>query len=195
VEQESNDIILFRQVKSDDRLALNTLFARYYQKLCGFATTYIRQADEAEEVVSDVFVTLWKNRHHLVIEKNLKAYLYVSVRHAALAVIKKRQPLFEDIEDILFENSHPDFHTPEQSLLHKELQQYINDTVDALPSRCKQVFLMSRVDELTYREISEILEISENTVENHLVKALSVLRDSLKRYHHTEHHPRALTEA
>jgi RNA polymerase sigma-70 factor, ECF subfamily len=195
VDPERSDIILFKQVQANDRLALNTLFVQYYEKLCRFANTYLRHPAEAEEVVADVFVYLWKNRHQLTVEKNLKAYLYIAVKHAALAVLKKQQPLYDDIDDILMETDFADYTTPEQSLVHKELQQHIDAAIDALPHRCKQVFMMSRFDDLTYREISDILAISENTVENHLVKALSHLRRALKQYQHPENHTGALTEA
>lgn len=195
MEPERSDIILFRQIQANDRLALNTLFAQYYEKLCRFANTYLRQPPEAEEIVADVFVYLWKNRHQLSIEKNLKSYLYISVRHAALAALKRQQPLYEDIDDILLETDFADVATPEQTLVHKELQQHIDLAIGALPHRCKQVFMMSRFDDLTYREIAEILNISENTVENHLVRALGHLRKALKQYRHPENHTRALTEA
>lgn len=195
MEPERSDIILFRQIQANDRLALNTLFAQHYEKLCRFANTYLRQPPEAEEIVADVFVYLWKNRHQLSIEKNLKSYLYISVRHAALAALKRQQPLYEDIDDILLETDFADVATPEQTLVHKELQQHIDLAIGALPHRCKQVFMMSRFDDLTYREIAEILNISENTVENHLVRALGHLRKALKQYRHPENHTRALTEA
>lgn len=195
MEPERSDIILFRQIQANDRLALNTLFAQYYEKLCRFVNTYLRQATAAEEVVADVFVYLWKNRHHLTIEKNLKSYLYISVKHAALATLRKQQPLHEDIDDILLKTDFADAITPEQALVHKELQQHVDLAIDALPHRCKQVFIMSRFDDLTYREIGDILDISENTVENHLVRALSHLRKALKQYQHPESHAEALTEA
>lgn len=195
MDPERSDIILFKQIQANDRLALNTLFAQYYDKLCRFANTYLRHAAEAEEVVADVFVYLWKNRHQLTIEKNLNAYLYIAVKHAALAVLKKQQPLYEDIDDILLQTDFADSTTPEQSLVHKELQQHIDLAIGALPHRCKQVFMMSRFDNLTYREISKILDISENTVENHLVKALGHLRKALRQYQYPENHASALTEA
>jgi RNA polymerase sigma-70 factor, ECF subfamily len=195
VDAERSDIILFKQVQANDRLAFNTLFTQYYEKLCRFANTYLHDAAEAEEVVADVFVNLWKNRHQLTIEKNLKAYLYISVKHAALALLKKKQPLHEDIDDILLETDFADSITPEQSLVHKELQRHMDLAIGALPHRCKQVFMMSRFDNLTYREIGEILEISENTVENHLVRAFSHLRKALRQYQHPENYADALTEA
>ncbi len=194
---DDNDQNLFKRIQKDDRFALNLLFTQYYQRLCFFANTFLRSTEEAEEVVADVFLTIWKNRKHLSVEKNFKAYLYVSVRHASLAMLKKRQPLFEDVEDILFSTNLLDDNDPGRILEHKELQHQLSVAIESLPSRCKQIFLMSRMEALTYREISEVLGIAEKTVENQLVKALSILRDCLGYYQRSKpgHHPAPLTEA
>lgn len=178
-EQEDNDKILFNRIREDNRLALNTLFKTHYQNLCRFANTYLRNKEEAEECVADVFVNLWKNRKNIVIEKSFKAYIYTAVKYAAFATLKKRNPAIEDIEtlpDFLFE----DPWGTEQVVIHAELEHHVNLAIDTLPFRCRQVFLMSRIESLSYKEISSILSISEKTVENHLVKALSILRNIFK---------------
>ena len=168
---------LLRRIQDDDRLALNTLFAEYYQKLCGFAYTFLRNQEEAEECVADVFVNIWKSRKSLFIEKSVKAYLYTCVRNAVLAAIKKRNPLMDSIDALMVSPEYTN--NTEQEILHAELQHEIEIAVESLPPRCKQVFLMSRIESLSYKTISEILGISEKTVENHLVKALAILRTSL----------------
>jgi len=173
------DKILFNRVRDGDRLALNTLFTVYYQNLCRFANTYLYNKEEAEECVADVFVNLWKKRESIVIEKSIKAYIYSSVKYAAFATIQKRSPAFENIEslpDTMFEEPS----RADQHVLHEELEKQVNSAIDRLPFRCRQVFLMSRIESLSYKEISSILSISEKTVENHLVKALSILRSILK---------------
>lgn len=178
MEKDSNDIALFRRVRKDDRLALNTLFANYYQKLCAFAHTYLNHAGESEEVVADVFINLWKNRERLEIRKNFRAYIYIAVRHACVGLIKKNKPDFEEITDVM-ENTFVDPETPEQALQLHELMDEIRQTVDSLPLRCRQIFIMSRYDGLKYKEIAEILSLSEKTVENQLMKALAILRGRL----------------
>jgi RNA polymerase sigma-70 factor, ECF subfamily len=95
----SNDIALFSRLRKNDRLALKTLFANYYQKLCSLACTYLDNAEESEEAVADVFVNLWKNRLHLDIQKNFRAYIYTAVKHACMAQIKKQKPGFVEITD------------------------------------------------------------------------------------------------
>jgi RNA polymerase sigma-70 factor (ECF subfamily) len=188
------DKILFERIRDDDRLALNALFTQYYQKLCSFANTYVHNTEEAEESVADVFVSLWKARKHLLMEKSLKAYLYASVKHAALATLRKRNPLLEDI-DSLPDSMFVQQWGTEQVILLGELEQRLSKAIETLPLRCRQVFLMSRMEALSYKEISEILGISEKTVENHLVKAISILREILKPPRQKSLHTSTLTEA
>jgi RNA polymerase sigma-70 factor (ECF subfamily) len=179
IKLEDRDNGLFKCIRRGDRLALNTLFGLHYQNLCTFANTYLRNVEEAEECVADVFVNLWKSRKNLSIEKSFKSYLYTSVKYSAFAYLRKRIPAFEDIEDIqngIVEDSAG----PEQILLQAELEEEVDKIIETLPSRCRQVFLMSRTDALSYKEISAILNISEKTIENHLAKAIQILRKSLK---------------
>jgi len=171
VEQE-----LITRIRRDDRLALNTLLALHYQNLCLFANTYLRNPEESEEVVSDVFLNFWRFRHTIRIDRSLKSYLYTSVKNGALSMIKKRQPLFEDVEDILFYTNLLDSVDPEQLMTLMELQNQLDRAIETLPPRCKQIFIMSRMEALSYYEISEILGISEKTVENQIVKALHLIR-------------------
>lgn len=163
-------------------MALNTLFSKYYQKLCSFAYSYLRHQEEVEEVVSDVFFNVWQKRHRLNIEKNLKAYLYISVKHAAFAVIKSRQPHIMDIDEVMYDEQISESNTPEQSLAFKELEGHFEWAISKLPPRCKQVFLLKWREELSYRDIGKILGISEKTVENQLVKAMCKIKESLRFY-------------
>lgn len=185
-EKQVTDIVLFKRVQADDRLALNSLFTTYYQKLCSFAYTYLKNPCEAEEIVADVFVNLWQHRHQLEIHKSFKSYIYISVRNACLKIIERKQPLFEDVEELLEHANWVSSDDPQHSIHAGELQYQIKVAVDGLPARCRQVFTMSRVNELTYQEISEILGISEKTVENHMVRALDSVRKSITRFERYE---------
>ena len=189
MEQNKFDIELFNRIRRNDRLALNTLFSQYYQKLCSFAYSYLRHQGEAEEVVSDVFIILWQKRHQLKIEKNLKAYLYTCVKHGAFAVIKFRQPHVLNIDDLLFDEGLTEKDTPEQYLAFKELEGHFEWAINKLPPRCKQVFLLKWKEELSYHDIGEILGISEKTVENQLVNAMCKIKESLRFYQINEVSP------
>jgi RNA polymerase sigma-70 factor (ECF subfamily) len=168
-------------MKQGNRLAFNSLFITYYKSLCQFAYQYTRNKEETEEIVSDVFFSFWQNKDKINIEQSVKAYLYTSVKNAAMALVKKRQPLFNDLEDVL--NSYAArHHEPDSIQEYTELKEYFNRVVDTLPIRCKQIFILNRFDNLKYKEISALLNISEKTVENQIVKALMVLRSALSKY-------------
>ena len=80
MENLNQDLELWKEIRKENRLALNTLFAKYYQHLCTFANTYLKHTQEAEEVVLDVFFNIWKQRHSLIITSSVKAYLFISTK-------------------------------------------------------------------------------------------------------------------
>jgi RNA polymerase sigma-70 factor, ECF subfamily len=183
------DSLLFNKIKDDDRFALNTLFATYYQKLCTFAFTYLHDRQEAEEIVSDVFVNLWKARHRLSIEKDIQSYLYISVKHACFESLNKQHPELESDSDVIDLLDVIDTSISVNELEYQELRHELEHAVSLLPARCQQIFIMSRFDGLKYREISAILGISEKTVENQLVKALHVVRTAMRKFQRDNDHP------
>jgi RNA polymerase sigma-70 factor, ECF subfamily len=181
MEQGVNDIVLFNRIKLDDRLALNTLFTDYYDRLCKFACTCSLTHEQAEEVVSDVFFNLWKNRTRLEIHTSFRSYLYKAVRNAALVI---RKPLLNG--DFSLAEQVADPIQPELLMEYKELREHFDRTVNTLPERCRQVFVMSRFEGMKYREISSVLGISEKTIEHHIVKALDIVRESVRQYQKDE---------
>lgn len=182
MEQSENDIILFDRIKDDDRVALNELFFIYYNRLCCFANTYLHHNGEAEEVVSDVFFAIWKNRHSLVISKSLRAYLYTAVKNGCIAALKKQHPELESDHEVLALLEIVDLSSPSTEIEYQELKQHVDKAVELLPQGCRQIFIMSRFDGLKYKEISSVLGIAEKTVENQLAKALLIIRQSIKQF-------------
>jgi RNA polymerase sigma-70 factor, ECF subfamily len=179
-----NDIVLFRRIRQDDRLALNTLFENYYQQLCRFACSCSLSTVQAEEVVSDVFFILWKNRERIDIHSNVRSYLYRCVRNAALEVLRQARP------EVALTNQHEiqDVMMPDMLLEYQELDEQIGKVIENLPERCRQVFVMNRFDLLTYKEIGQAIGISEKTVEHHMVKALEIIRSKFpKRFTRSVH--------
>jgi RNA polymerase sigma-70 factor, ECF subfamily len=182
LESPQFDITLYNCVRRDDRLALNTLFTRYYNKLCSFADSYLRNKADAEEIVSDVFINLWKSRHSIHIKNSVRAYLYISVKHAAFSKIKNRRADIISFDDIQLESPLVDNYSPIEVLAFNEMQNHLRAVINTLPPRCKQIFLMKWGEGLTYKEIGEILGLSTNTVENQVVKALDLVRKSIRKF-------------
>lgn len=181
--EQAGDIVLFQRIRQDDRVALNALFSQYYQKLCRFACSCSLTHEQAEEVVSDVFFMIWKNRERIDIRLNVKAYLYTCVRHAALALIRQQQP------EVTLSDEHDqaDVITPEMHILYEELHNQVQRAVERLPTRCRQIFVMNRMDGLKYKEIASILAISEKTVEHQVAKALELVRFAVQEREYEVH--------
>lgn len=178
---ESTTAHLFARLKRDDRRAMNELFDQYYAPLCRFACAYVT-LPEAEELVSDVFVRIWSARKTINISSSVRAYFYASVRYACYRIISSRKLStlsIDELEDVIDVTAPIG---PDDVLTYKETLKLVSSVVQQLSPRCRQVFIMSRFDGLSYREIAEVMAISEKTVENQLVKALQVMRANLIQY-------------
>ena len=161
--------------------AIEMLFKTYYGPLCQYAYSFLRDQDEAEEVVQNAFVNIWDRREELAIQTSVKSYLYRMVRNACLNVIKHQRVRMEheSHEKALGEPVHEG---TGQELIASELERRIAHAMKTLPEQCRLVFQLSRFEELKYAEIADQLNISVKTVENHMGKALRLMREQLKDY-------------
>ncbi len=155
-------------------------FDEYYQPLCNFAYQFVKDRDEAEDVVQTVFISLWKKRGDLKIKTKLSSYLFMAAKNNALMVLRRRQyesKYAEQVQLSVVSRYEEDVKSDEEQLLLKEK---IWRAVQTLPPKCQQIFKLSKVSGLTYKEIAEDLSISVKTVENQMSKALKILRIQLK---------------
>jgi RNA polymerase sigma-70 factor (family 1) len=153
----------------------------YFHKVYQFTGYFIKSEDICEEIVSDVFLTLWMNREKITEIENIEAYLYTITRNKAYNYLQKiaRDPYFTT--DFPMEISETN-NNPEEIILLEELNKVIKSSIDELPEKCKLVFLMSREEGLRYQDIAQILSISEKTVNAQIVTALKKLHVALKKY-------------
>ena len=161
--------------------AYEMIFRTYYQPLCRYAYSFLQDKEEAEEVVQAAFITLWEKKNALAIETSLKSYLYRMIRNSCLNVIKhakvKQQHVARELA--VAEVSHE---SVSQKVHAAELEEKITEAMKTLPEQCRLVFQLSRFEELKYQEIADQLQISIKTVENHMGKALKLMRLQLKDY-------------
>lgn len=168
-----SDEILIQRIKNNEQAALERLFERYYFQLCDFAFQYVRSFDLTEEIVSDVFMNIWKKRDTLSITCSCKAYIYRSVRNQSINYLKKENREFESLE--LLENEAAEKYQPDEELIFCELENKIEVLLNTLPPRRKLIFKLSRIEGFTYQEIADILSISIHTVQNQMVQAVKTL--------------------
>lgn len=165
---------------SDYEKAVNLLFNNYYADLCKKAYRIVNDKDVAEDIVQDVFFKLWEKKLKIQIDTSLSAYLKRMVFNESISFLRKNKELLE-FSDEINQNQFSD--EPDYRLNQQELQAVIKEAIKKLPPKCKTVFLLSRMEELSYKEIAEHLGLSVKTVENQMGKALKLLRHSLKDYY------------
>jgi RNA polymerase sigma-70 factor (ECF subfamily) len=157
------------------------LFNKHYEPLCAFVFGVVKDYDVSEEIVQNLFYNLWAKRNKMEINTSIKSYLYQAARNAALNEIKHL-----DIKEKYKQYNKMQMDVAAQNItdgmVENELSDTIQKAIDKLPTECKKVFLMSRNEELKYREIAEKLNISIKTVEKHMGNALSKLRSELTEY-------------
>ncbi len=155
------------------------VFKNWYAPLCRYATSLCGDETEAEDLVQQTFVRIWEQRRKIDIRISLKSYLYRSVYHQHLdrerhrkVQHKHRQSGEQPLETL----------AADSTLAFTELGMRFSDAMKQLPEQCALVFRLSRLESLRYKEIAEVLGISIKTVENHMGKALRILRQELSEY-------------
>ena len=168
-------------LKTGDITAFEMLFKTYYQPLCHYAYTFVRDRDNAEEIVQSAFLSVWEKRETLEIRTAVKPYLYAMVRNACLNVIKheKIKQLHVAGELAVAERT---VESVSDTIMGSELENRILQAMEKLPEQCRLVFKLSRFEELKYAEIAAQLGLSVKTVENQMGKALKIMRDQLRDY-------------
>jgi RNA polymerase sigma-70 factor (family 1) len=170
---------LLTSIVQHDKQALEVMFRRYYNPLCRFAELFLNDPMQSEDVVQEMFINFWENRHkHNIIK--VKSYLYRSVKNASLNQLDKTKRLAY-ASDKIPEDTHASYDS-DNSLITAELKDKIQIAINSLPEQCRLIFQLSRQEEMSQKEIAEHLDISIKTVENQMGKALKILRERLQPY-------------
>jgi len=179
---EISDRHTILQLLSGDISTYESVYKAFFKPLYVYAYTILKDEIQAEEVVQNIFLKLWERNEKINIESSLKAYLYKSVYNDSLNYLKhlKVKSTYENHATQVMKNNHAI--SASNQMMYKNLEEAIRQAMNALPEQCRTVFQLSRYEELKYREIATRLSISEKTVENHMGKALKLLRLKLADY-------------
>ncbi|HWA34904.1 MAG TPA: RNA polymerase sigma-70 factor [Cyclobacteriaceae bacterium] len=178
---ELPELQVFAALKEGNESAFEMLFRTYYKPLCNYAYSFLNDKDEAEEVVQSAFIGVWDKRTSIEIQTSMKSYLYRMVRNSCLNVIKHSRVKMQHARHEMA-GGEPVYENASQAVISNELEQKIREAMKELPEQCRLVFQLSRFEELKYSEIAGQLNISVKTVENHMGKALKIMREQLKDY-------------
>ena len=164
----------------NDRTALKEIFEEHYDDVCKTVRRFIKDKSLVEDIAQTVFIKLWEKRGRIEINSSFAAYLHRMAMNEALMMLRKmkRQNETELIDNINHETSD----SVEKTYLQSELQTHITEAIDQLPPKTKIVFMLSRFEDMTYKEIAAKMEISVKTVENQMGRALRILRKKMKGY-------------
>lgn len=155
-------------------MLFDILFKRYYRQLCLYAAHYLKgDIAASEDIVQDCFVKLWQQEAKRDITDK-RAFLYSTVRNACIDTLRRQHPEMTSIDPSDLEEVISD----EEAVDRSEQEAKVWETIDALPDRCREVFLMAKRDGMTYNEIAEALNISVKTVEHQISKAMKKLRNN-----------------
>ncbi len=171
-----NDLLAL--VGDGDERAFSAIVAHYTPIIYAQLLLYLKNAQRAEEAVQDIFMSIWRNREKLPGMENFPGYVYVITRNRVQTIIKEK----------VFATTEPPPDTlqtqlagPATAVQLKELQQAIHQGIDQLPPRRKEVFRLSRIENMTYEEIGDRLGISRNAVKQHITEAMVFLRHHLQK--------------
>jgi RNA polymerase sigma-70 factor (family 1) len=172
----NDNLFLAEQMKRGNSKAYDFLMNSFYQKLCGYAYTLSHDRAAAEDIVQNVFVTVWSNKNKINTSFSIKSYLYKSVYNEFINQYRKNKPVFflekkylESV-DLVVENTYENL---------DELLQLMDKEINELPPKCRKIFLLNKKEGLTHIEISEHLNISIKTIEGHMTRAFKILRNKL----------------
>ena len=169
--------------QSNDRDVYNYFFNKYYPKLIWFTLLYINDHNTAEEIVSDVLLTILKKRDKIAEMDSIEGYLFIVTKHQALKYLKKNTQLvysgkLESEGDLMLSYSS----SPEDEYIGNELYSVVKDAIDCLPTKRKMVFKLIKEDQLKYKDVAELLDLSIKTVEAHMGLAMKAIAKTIADY-------------
>lgn len=170
-----------RVAYASDEQAYKKLFYQFYKPLCRFAYSIVKNTEDVEEIVSDVFLKIWLMQDRLGIVEDLPTYLFKATKNSCLnflqsATYKKELAtdcLSDNIPELFFENPGDEI---------SEVQLLLEKTINNLPPKCQMVFRLIKENGMSHRQVTDVLEVSQNTIETQMRIALKKIREQLNSY-------------
>ena len=167
---------LLQELRSGNRDAYREIYSNSFSGLCSYICSYTGNRQQAEDIVQQVMVRFWEKRETLPQVFFLRKYLYRSCYHEFLNSLRQ-QKKFSPLDQLNFSVYEEDIDL--EADFENKLSR-VNDLINSLPKKCKEVFVLRKIEGLGYKEIAQKLSISEKTVENHIGQALKKIRQNLK---------------
>ena len=178
----NEDATIYEQIRLGDEQAFETLFKKYYTRLCHFVFQYVNNLPDAEEIAQETYLQIWDKREELEINTSIKSYIYASAKNKALNHVRNSNRRKGHLSVISSHRSQDVEEANELSV--NEIKDQLFVALENLPPKCRKIFQMSRLEGLKHKEIAEQLGIKIKTVENQIGIALRHLKEKLSDYLH-----------
>ncbi|MGV8136314.1 MAG: RNA polymerase sigma factor [Mangrovibacterium sp.] len=172
---------IIKRLKAGEKEALNDLYTLYSRRIFGFSLGYLKQEEDAHDVVQEVFIRLWMTRENLSSDSKPEAYLFTLARNLVISTFRKRVSEKEYLENLRFlvvKNNSDTESQVDYALLSEKMKELIH----SMPEQRQRVYLLSKESGRSNKSIAEELQISVKTVEDHITKARKFLKDHLREY-------------
>jgi RNA polymerase sigma-70 factor (ECF subfamily) len=180
------DIFNRKEFRSVNEQYIEKIYVAHYWRAVNYANQFLRDKETAKEIAQDAFVSLWERRESMDLERNVEYYLMSTVRNKVFNLLRERQrrskrmgveiPVSDRLNLLaLTDNS-------SERMLYSELSMIIRKTLNSMPAKIKETFLLCREEELSYKEVADKLGVSVKTVEYRISKSLVILREALRDY-------------
>ncbi|WP_337965546.1 RNA polymerase sigma-70 factor [uncultured Flavobacterium sp.] len=174
-----DDHTLIVLLKEDDQLAYTEIFERYSRLLVNHAYKILGNPDEANDIVQEIFLSIWNKRYELKITGSLSSYLYKATKNRILNHIA-HEKVVSRYADSISDFIESDYILADSKIREQELEAIIAKEIALLPEKMREVFLLRKVEELSYDEIALQLNITDKTAKQQVYNSLKILREKLK---------------
>lgn len=169
------------EIKAGNMLAFDLLYKKYCGRIYKFGYSLLKSKEETENLLQEVFLSLWEHRFNVENNASVKSFLFTVTYNSAISFLRKKakdNEFFKYLKSLQEPSDVP----VDVALNYRELETRLEEIINGLPQRQKEIYLMHKVEGLKYAEIAERLNLSVNTIENHMARALRTIRDKLGSY-------------
>ncbi|PZP52447.1 MAG: RNA polymerase subunit sigma-70 [Pseudopedobacter saltans] len=173
-----SDTQLLSFMKNDNADAFKAIYERYWERMAYYIVSVIKNESEAQDIIQEIFISVWKRRDVIEVKGELLAYLLKSARNLSLRYIEKnltKLDFYQSLNEHL--KNYPFAHFSELEL--KELESQINRAIQKLPKKMQEIFKLSRFENLSYKEIAERLHIADTTVKKQISNAIKIIKQEV----------------
>lgn len=180
-----NENDLVARLNSSDGEAFEQLYQLYSGRLFGYLIKLVKSEVFAQELLQDTFIKLWNKRENINPEKSFRSYLFRIAENNVYDFFRKAAR-DKKLQEAIIKNACENYRHVEENLLTKENEQILQDAINLLPPKRRQIFQLIKIEERSYEEVSTLLNISVSTINDHIVKATKSIHEALKQYHIAE---------